>query len=86
MRVFSSAMEVVGVNRRVVERLLRGEYSSGFSPINTTAVDLVAVKAEEGPTTETHAVLWRDFSEYQQQIQLRIDSSIELHVAEGVLD
>ena len=43
-----SAMEVVDVIRRLVGRLLRGEYSTDISP--TIAVDPVAEKAVKGPT------------------------------------
>ena len=48
MRVSSSEMEAVDVNRRLVGRLPRGEHTAGIFP--TTAVDAVAVKAEQDPT------------------------------------
>ena len=41
-------MEAVDVNRRLVGRLPRGEHTAGIFP--TTAVDAVAVKAEQDPT------------------------------------
>ena len=47
-----SAVEVVDVNRRLVGRLPRGEYSTGSFP--TTAVDPVAIQAEQGPTQRKH--------------------------------
>ena len=57
MKVSSSATEVVDVNRRLVGRFPRGEYSTGIFP--TAAVDPVAVKAEQGPTQRKYdRALW----------------------------
>ena len=47
VRMSSSAMEVVDLNRRVVGRLPPGEHSTGRFP--TTAVDPLAAKAIQGP-------------------------------------
>ena len=47
MRVSSSAVGVVNVNRRVIGRVSRGEYGTGIFP--TTGIDPVAAQAEQGP-------------------------------------
>ena len=48
MGVSSPAVEIVDVNRRLMGRLPRGEYSTRI--VATTAVDPVAVQAATGPT------------------------------------
>ena len=52
VRVSSSAREVVGVHRRLVGQLPRGENITGL--LLATAVDAVAVKAVKGPTQRKH--------------------------------
>ena len=52
MGLFTRAVGVVDVNRRLVGQLPRGEYDIGFSP--TTAVDPVAAQAVKGPTQRNH--------------------------------
>ena len=52
VRVSSRAVEVVGVNRRRVGLLPRGEHIAGILP--TSAVDPVAVNVEQSPTLRKH--------------------------------
>ena len=45
-------MEVADVNRRLLGQFPLGEYSTGMLP--TSAVDVVTVKAEQGPTQQEY--------------------------------
>lgn len=57
MRVSSSEMDFVNVNRRLVRWLPLSECSTGISP--TTDIDPVAVEAEQGPIQWKHGrTLW----------------------------